>query len=463
MPVSAGKNSNVIYKIMATKELTQGNPLKLIFFFALPIFLGNLFQQFYNIIDALIVGRILGVEALASVGATTPLIFLFISFIFASTQGFSVVTAQKFGAREYDLVKKSVFSSFVLSFFLTLILTLLSAPFSYFMLSFLRTPQNIIQDANSYLFIMFAGIFATVFYNLSSNIIRALGDSKTPLYFLIFASFLNILLDILFILKFHTGVMGAGLATVISQGVSTILCITYMFIKFPILRLRKQDCVFDKPFLLEHLRIGIPMGFQMSVLSIGIIALQFVLNGFGHKAIAAFTTSMRVDQALSQSFLALGAAIATYTAQNFGANKISRIRRGAKISVSIVLIISVVSFVIIYCFGKSIISAFMSVPDEEVLKLSMQYLYTIVLFFPFLGTLLAFRNILQGMGKVKAPLLSGVAELVARASGAFILGYYFGYSGICFATPLAWCFGALVLLIGYKLSIRKNLKRKKSS
>ena len=235
-----------------TKDLTAGNPFKLIILFMLPMFFGNIFQQFYNLVDALIVGRTIGLKALAAVGATSPLIFLVIAFIFASTQGFSVVTAQKFGAKEYDMVRKSAAASFILSFLLTIIMTLISAPFTMHMLQLLQTPSDIIILANDYLFIMYIGIGATVFYNVSSNIIRALGDSKTPLYFLIFASILNIFLDLLLILKFHMGVAGAAWATVISQAISTIICMTYMFLKFPILRLKKSDWkfrwVFKCPF-----------------------------------------------------------------------------------------------------------------------------------------------------------------------------------------------------------------------
>ncbi len=444
---------------MATKELTSGSPIKLILNFMVPILVGNLFQQFYNLVDALIVGRTLGINALGAVGATAPLIFLVISFIFATTQGFSVVTAQKFGARDYEMVKKSVGTSFVLSFALTILLTLLSAPFTYGMLEFLRTPQDIINSANDYLFIMFAGIFATVFYNLSSNILRALGDSKTPLYFLIFASILNIFLDLLFILKFGMGVSGAAYATVLSQAVATILCLVFMFLKFPILKLKKADWKIDKKYAYEHLYVGVPMGFQMSVLSIGIIALQFVLNGFGSIAVAAYTTAMRVDQLFSQVYLALGATIATYTAQNFGAKKMSRIKDGAKASVLIAFVASVIAVIFLIFFAKAIISMFMDVPHDEVIRLAVMYIHIIMIFFFFLGVLIIYRNILQGMGNVKAPLASGVAELIARTLCAFVLGHYFGYLGICLSTPAAWTAGAIVLYIGYKLSLKKNLNR----
>lgn len=443
---------------MATKELTSGSPIKLITFFMLPIFLGNIFQQLYNLVDALIVGRIIGINALAAVGATSPIIFMIISFIFASTQGFTVITAQKFGAREYDLVKKSLAASIVLSAALTIIVTLISAPFSYQMLAFLRTPADIIHMADTYLFIMLVGIFATVFYNLSSNIIRALGDSKTPLYFLIFASILNVFLDIYFIVNLKMGIVGAGWATVLSQAISTILCLAFMFWKFPILRLKKEDWNVSKDFYMEHLRVGIPMGFQMSVLSIGIIALQFVLNGFGSVAVAAFTTAMRVDQLFTQVYLALGATMAVFAAQNFGAKKLSRIKEGAKASILIAFITSIFSILVLTFFSGDLVALFMSEVDPEVVRLAEIYLHILMIFFFFLGVLLIFRNILQGMGSVMAPLASGIAELIARTACAFIFGHYFGYVGICTATPAAWAAAALVLFIGYKISLIKHVK-----
>lgn len=443
---------------MATKELTSGSPIKLITFFMLPIFLGNIFQQLYNLVDALIVGRIIGINALAAVGATSPIIFMIISFIFASTQGFTVITAQKFGAREYDLVKKSLAASIVLSAALTIIVTLISAPFAYQMLAFLRTPTDIIDMADTYLFIMLVGIFATVFYNLSSNVIRALGDSKTPLYFLIFASILNVFLDIYFIVNLKMGIAGAGWATVLSQAVSTILCLTFMFWKFPILRVKKEDWNVSKDFYMEHLRVGIPMGFQMSVLSIGIIALQFVLNGFGSVAVAAFTTAMRVDQLFTQVYLALGATMAVFAAQNFGAKKLARIKEGAKASILIAFITSIFSILVLTFFSGDLVALFMSEVDPEVVRLAEIYLHILMIFFFFLGVLLIFRNILQGMGSVMAPLASGIAELIARTTCAFIFGHYFGYVGICTATPAAWATAALVLFIGYKISLIKHVK-----
>ncbi len=445
-------------KIMATKELTQGSPLKLILIFMFPVFLGNIFQQIYSFVDALIVGRAIGIEALAAVGATMPLIFLLISFIYASTQGFTIITAQKFGAGEHHMLRKSMIASALLSGILTVILTLTFTPFSYMFLKLLRTPPDIINLSANYLVIMAAGIFATVFYNLAANIVRALGDSKTPLYFLIFSSFVNVFFDLLFIVKFNMGIKGAAYATVVSQAVSTVMCVAFMFWKFPILHIKKEDFNITYDFIYEHLRVGIPMGFQMSVLTIGIIALQYVLNSFGSVSVAAFTTAMRVDQLFSQTFVALGATMAVFTAQNFGAKKLSRIKEGAKAGVLISIVISVFSIIIILFFADDMISWFMTEINIEVLKLAEEYLFIVMVFFIFLGLLMVFRNILQGMGSVIAPLASGVAELIARTACAFIFGYYYGYTGICTATPAAWIAATIVLFVGYKLSLKKNIK-----
>ncbi|MBO7672168.1 MATE family efflux transporter [bacterium] len=440
---------------MATKELTEGHPLKLILWFMLPIFIGNVFQQLYNFVDALIVSRTLGIEALAAVGATMPLIFFFISFIFASTQGFTIVTAQKFGAKDYDGVRKSFCTSIVLAFILMVILTSIATPLTHHLLKFLSTPENIIDYASQYLFIMFVGFFAVVFYNLSSNVMRALGDSKTPLYFLIFTSFLNIILDLTLIIKLNMGITGAALATVISQGVSTLLCITYIFWKFEILRFKKSDWKPDFEFYKEHLKIGIPMGIQMSVLSLGMVAIQYVLNTLGSNAIAAYTTVMVIDQVFTQVFLALGATMAVYTAQNYGANKISRIKTGTKYALCIIGTVSVFSIIVLSLYSENFIMLFMREHNAEVLKMATQYIHIVMWFFVFLGLLMSFRNILQGMGRVMAPLISGIAELIARCTFAFILGHHFGFTGVCTATPAAWVSASIILLLSYKISLIK--------
>ena len=441
---------------MAIKELTEGNPYKLILLFMLPIFIGNFFQQMYMLVDSLIVGRVIGLNALAAVGATGPFIFLIISFVFSSTQGFTIITAQKFGAGEFGLVRKSFAASIILSSLVSLVLTLISTPFSYVLLDFLKTPHDIINSAANYLVIMFAGIFATVFYNLASNTIRALGDSKTPLYFLILSSFINIFMDLLFVIKFNMGIKGVAYATIVAQTLSTILCASYMFVKFPILRLKKQDWNLSKEFLYEHLRVGIPMGFQMSIMTIGIIAIQYVLNTFGSTTIAAFTTATRIDQMFSHVFVALGATMAVFAAQNFGANKISRIKQGIKAGSIIAISLSLTIILLITVFSKYMILWFMSEINQEVVTLAQQYLYIIMFFYVFFGFLMIFRNVMQGMGRVMAPLFSGFCELFARIFCAIVLGSCIGYIGVCVATPAAWVLGTIILCILFKISLKKQ-------
>lgn len=304
---------------------------------------------------------------------------------------------------------------------------------------------------------MLAGIFATVFYNLASNTIRALGDSKTPLYFLILSSFINVFMDLLFIIKFNMGIKGAAYATVVAQALSTILCAGYMFAKFPVLRLKKQDWNLSKEFLYEHLRVGIPMGFQMSIMTIGIIAVQYVLNTFGTTAVASFTAATRIDMMFSQVFVALGATMAVFSAQNFGAKQINRIKQGVKAGVIITISLSLAIILLITMFSKYMILWFMSEINQEVVTLAQQYLYIIMFFYVFFGFLMVFRNVMQGTGNAIGPLFSGICELSARIFCAIVLGKYFGYVGICFATPAAWFVGTILLYILFRISLNKHI------
>ncbi len=440
---------------MTIKDMTVGNPANLILRFALPLYIGNLFQQFYNLVDTLIVGRTLGVTALAAVGATGSIAFLVLGFILGLTAGFSVITAQRFGAKDFKGVKKSFASIVILGVVFSILLTLISTTTAMPLLNIMQTPQNIIVDSYSYIFIMYSGISTLVFYNALANVIRALGDSKTPLYFLIIASILNIILDLIFIIKFNMGVAGAGWATVISQGVSAIFCLMFMLLKFPILRLTKQDWKIDLKFLWEHIKVGFPMGFQMSVMVLGIIALQVVLNSFGSDTIAAFTAGTKIEQVTGQSFLALGVAMATYTAQNFGAGKISRIKIGVVKCIKMISALTFINIILIIFLGRNVVNIFIVGNYPHITEQAQLYMSIICLFHFCLGCILLFRNVLQGMSSVKIPFLSGVIELVMRAGAAFILGHYLGYLGVCFATPCAWVAGAIWLALGYQKIIKK--------
>ncbi len=444
---------------MAIQDMTTGNPTRLILWFALPLFIGNLFQQFYNIVDTLIVGRTLGVKALAAVGATGPVAFLVLGFVVGITAGFAVITAQRFGAQDDNGVRKSFTHTIMLCIILTLFLTLISTTTTKSLLLAMNTPSDIINQAYDYIYIIYLGLGTIIFYNAVSNVIRALGDSKTPLIFLIIASVMNIVLDLIFIINLKMGVSGAAWATTISQGVSAILCFMFMFIKFPILRLKKEDWKFDPKFAWEHIRIGFPMGFQMSVLTIGIIALQIVLNSFGAETIAAFTAATKVEQVAVQTFLALGVAIATYTAQNYGAGKIIRIRIGAHKGMIINIILTIITAILIYTCGKQLVGLFITGYEPELIRKAQIYLNIIIVFYFALATLILYRNILQGMGNAKIPLISGTLELIMRSAAAFIFGHYFGYLGVCFATPCAWVAAAIWLSIGYHRTVKKAVLR----
>ncbi len=440
---------------MTTKDMTVGNPTKLILSFALPVLVGNFFQQMYNFTDTLIVGKTLGVNALAAVGATGAIAFLILGFIFGATSGFSIVTAQCFGAKDYSGVRKSFATILQLSLISTIILTISSTITAMALLKLMNTPLDIIQEAYSYIFVIYIGIGTIFFYNTLSNVIRALGDSKTPLYFLIFSSILNILLDLLFIIKFKMGVAGAAWATTISQGISALLCAIFILKKFPILKLKKEDFKLNPKFIWEHIRLGFPMGFQMSVLTIGIIALQTVINSFGSGTVAAFTAATKVEQLASQALLAIGVSIATYTAQNYGAGKFNRIRTGVSKCLKINLLTSLLSIILVLSFGKYLINLFITGNHPEILSQAQTYLYIIILFYYALGTLLLYRNALQGMGNSKIPLMSGFIELIMRTAAAFIFAHFFGFIGVCFATPCAWVAGAIWLVFGYHRTIKK--------
>ena len=311
-----------------TNDMTKGSPIKLILSFMVPLLIGNIFQQFYNMADTIIVGRTISVEALAAVGATGSISFLIVGFVQGVTSGFAVITAQRFGAGSENGVRRSVATSIILGIAVTIVMTAISVLVARPLLEIMKTPSDIIDDSYNYIIVIFEGIAAAVFFNLFSSILRSLGDSKTPLVFLIIASIINIILDFVFILTFKMGVAGAGWATVIAQFISGILCFVYSLKKFPILRLTKHDWKFSWKFAWQHLEVGLPMAFQFSITAIGTMVIQSALNSLGSTAVAAFTAGSKIDQFATQPLASLGVAVATYTAQNYGARELERIKKG---------------------------------------------------------------------------------------------------------------------------------------
>ena len=441
-----------------TKDMTKGSPWRLIFFFTVPVLLGNIFQQLYSMVDTIIVGRFVSVQALAAVGATGSISFLVIGFATGITSGFGIVIAQKFGAGDEKAVRRSVGVSIVLCIIITIILTILSLTTSRFVLELMNTPDDIINDAVIYINIIYAGIFATIYYNMVASILRALGDSKTPLYFLMLSSILNVVLDLVLIINFHMGVAGAGIATVFSQFVSAVLCTIYTIKRYPILKLKKSDFRVNKTWAWAHLRVGLPMALQFSVTAVGVMVLQSALNVFGSEVIASFTAASKVETLVTQTMNSLGTTMATFCGQNLGAGKWRRIKKGMQVgmifSAGCVLIAALINFTL----GTAATRLFMTDPSDEIIGYARTYLYITTLFYPFLAAIYLFRNSLQGMGDAMIPMIGGVAELISRLGVAVILPIFIGYIGVCLASPAAWFVTGMILTVRYILLIKKQMR-----
>ncbi len=440
-------------------DMTKGSPLKHILLFSVPLLIGNVFQQLYNIADLVIVGRTLGVESFAAVGAVAPLFFLITFIIVGLTNGFAVVTGQRFGAKDIQGVRNSVVISTILSVIVTFIFSSIFALSMNYILKWMNVPDNIYHNAFLYVEIIIIGLIATTMYNMLASIIRALGDSKTPLYFLIIASLINIILALIFIIVFHMGVPGSAIAVILSQGISVILCTIFIKYKFPILRIHRNEWFikFDKDFYdsaYEHLKIGVPMAVQFSILGISILIIQSVCNSFGSNVIAAMTAALRIEQIATLPMMSFGVALAAYVAQNFGARKFKRIRLGVIKTSTINIALSIVMAFVMRFWGTNIIGAFIGTATKEIINIAHSYLLISTIFYFFLGQIFIYRNALQGMGETVFPLLSSIAELVMRAFTAVYLAIKFGYIGMFYAGPIAWVSASTVLFLGYLYSIK---------
>ena len=440
-------------------DMTTGNPLKHILLFSIPLLIGNIFQQLYNIADLVIVGRTLGVEPFAAVGAVAPVFFLIMFVIVGLTNGFAVITGQKYGAKDISGVRRSVVISIILSILVTFLFSILCTIFMNPILHWMNVPENIYHNAYWYVEIIVIGLISTTMYNMLASIIRALGDSKTPLYFLIIASIANIFLALLFIKVFNWGVPGSAVAVILSQGISVILCLFFIKYKFTILHITKNDWNFDNKYdfwnsAYEHLRVGVPMAIQFSIIGIGIIIIQSVCNTFGSNVIAALTAALRIEQIATLPMMSFGVALAAYVAQNFGAKKFKRIRLGVIKTSTINIILSILMAFVMRIWGTDIIAAFIGTATKEIIDIAHNYLLIITIFFFYLGQILIYRNALQGMGETLFPLLACIAELVMRAFAAVYLAIKFGYIGMFYSGPIAWISASSIMFFGYLWSIK---------
>lgn len=442
--------------------MTVGNPLKIILLFSIPVLLGNLFQQFYNMVDTVIVGQYLGEDALAAVGSTGCLMFLVLGFANGIAQGFGVMVSHAFGAKDMKLLRHYVALSLILTLIVSVILTVPTIAASRQLLLWLNTPENILSLADSYIRIIFAGIFCTMAYNVAAGILRGIGDSRTPLYFLILSSGLNIALDIFLIVAVKLGTAGAAYATVISQGTAAILCFAVMFKKHDILRTHREDYYWDTDTVKRLLSVGIPMALNYSITAIGTMVIQSAVNVFGSSVMAAFTAASKVCNIATQTMPTLGTAMATYCGQNLGASKYDRIYRGMKDGFLLCFAAAGLAAVVCCLAGPYMIGWFIKNPSSETIDYAMQYLYAASLFMLPLAWIFVYRNGLQGLGRGFIPMISGVVELVSRYIVIIFAAKPLGYLGVCLGDPAAWLTTGLLLLIAY-LAWKKQSRQRVTS
>lgn len=444
-----------------TKDMTTGSSMKLILGFAVPLLMGMLFQQVYSLVDTIIVGRFLGVNALAAVGATGSINFLIIGFCLGLCNGFALPVAQRFGAKDYDGLRKYVGNSAVLSVIIGGTITVFTVVFCRNILQIMDTPADIIDLSYNYIVVIFAGIPATLLYNILSSHLRSLGDSVTPVAFLILSACLNIGLDLLFIVTFHWGVFGASFATVLSQLVSGVLCLFFIIIRFDILHLKRDDWRLDPAYVRNLLVMGLPMGFQYSITAIGSVILQAAVNSLGSIAVASMTAASKISMFVVCPFDALGSTMATYGGQNVGAGKLERLGKGLRSAVILGAIYSAVIFVVVYFFGENMIQIFLSPTEENaatVLVWAKEFLVINAAFYFPLALVNIVRFLIQGMGFSGFAVFAGVFEMVARTIVGLFLVPVFGFVAACFASPLAWIFADAFLIPAF-FFCRKRLRK----
>ena len=440
-----------------TKDMTSGSTMKLILGFAVPLLMGMLFQQVYSLVDTIIVGRFLGVSALAAVGATGSINFLIVGFCQGICNGFALPVAQRFGAKDYDGLRKYVGNSAVLAVLFGGAITLITVIACRPILQLMQTPSDIIDLSYNYIVVIFAGIPAIMLYNILSAYLRSLGDSVTPVIFLVISAGLNIGLDLLFIVTFKWGVFGAAFATVLSQAVSGILCLILIIKKFDILHLKRDDWKLDWDYTRYLLIMGLPMGLQYSITAIGSVILQSSVNTLGSTAVASMTAGSRISMFVVCPFDALGSTMATFGGQNVGAGRLDRLGRGLRSAVTLGAIYSALILVVLIFFGRDLILLFVNASEVTVIAQAKQFLVTNAAFYLMLALVNIVRFLIQGMGFSGFAVFAGVFEMVARALVGLVFVPIFGFTAACFASPLAWIFADCFLIPAF-FHCRKKLQ-----
>ncbi len=439
------------------QDMTKGNPGKLIFFFALPLMLGNICQQLYTMVDTIIVGQGVGVQALASLGAADWLNWLILGISTGFSQGFSIMIAQRFGANDMEGLRKSVSMSYLLGGIIAIIATILSQLTALPILKLLKTPENILPGSLIYLRISFSGILIVMAYNVFASILRALGDGKTPLIAMLIASVINIILDMLFVFVFHWGIAGAAIATVVAQVFSGLFCLKAI-LKISFLKLKRSDWTLNQYMIKRLIQLGTPTAFQNIIISIGGMVVQYVINGFGFIFVAGFTATNKLYGLLEVASTSFGFSMATFTGQNLGAKQLTRIKSGVKTGAIMGIVTAALISCMMFILGEQIVSLFVSgEPNEieQVIAVAKTYLMIMSALLPILYLLYIYRSALQGMGDTITPMLSGLIEFIMRVSVVLILPKIIGQSGVYYAEIAAWTGATILLMSTYYLKIRK--------
>lgn len=438
------------------KDMTKGSPMKLILGFAVPLLFGLLFQQFYSMVDTIIVGHYLGVDALAAVGATGSVNFLIIGFCMGVCNGFAIPIAQEFGAAHEENLRRYVANSVWLSVIFAVVITIVVSVLCRPILQMMRTPENIIDGSYQYIIIIFLGIPVVFLYNMTAAILRSLGDSKTPVIFLVMAAILNIFLDLLCIIVFRMGVAGAAVATVVSQAIAGLCCLLFMWKRFPILKISAEERKWDRDCIVKLCNMGIPMGLQYSITAIGSVILQSAVNGIGSDAVAAVTAGGKLGMLLMCPFDAMGSTMATYGGQNVGAGNLERVDKGLKSCTLLGLLYSVIAVGIVYGVGRQMLLLFLDAGETGILENAYAFICTNVLFYFLLALVNIVRFLIQGMGFSKLAVFAGAFEMLARGLAGFLLVPHFGFSAVRYANPLAWIFADIFLIPAF-FYVRKTM------
>lgn len=438
--------------------MTVGKPSKLIIQFMIPMFLGNVFQQFYNVADSIVAGQFLGVQALAAIGSTGSLMFFVTGWMNGMSSGFAILVSQWFGAKKYDRMRHYVAMSVYLSIILSVLMTVGFLAANVPILRMMNYSPDIMPDVTAYMGIIYAGLIVTAAYNALAAFLRALGDSRSPLYFLIISAAINVVLDIVFIVYGGMGVDGCAYATVIAQAISALLCFIYIVKRYPILHLKREDFRISFRSWGRLLALGIPMALQFSITAIGTIIVQGAVNVYGEIYMAGFSAAGKLQNIIATVFSAFGATIATYVGQNRGAGKMDRVRQGVRTTQMMIIVYSVFAMAVVLLLGRYMMWIFVSPSETEVIDVAVLYFRTVFWCYPFLGSIFLYRNTLQGLGYGLVPMLGGVFELAARAAIVLLVAGHTSFVGVCLSDPAAWL-SALIPLVPYYIYTMRKWKK----